>query len=176
VLLLLLSAAQASDWTLSVAADRGNFWAPTTWDETWGLSLRASAWPERLEVVEVEVEAGLRRLFQADLEPLTAFEVWGAARLAPSEGTWRPGVGVQLGLTGGVLWDEAQRWGEGYEVHEYVERGWRNPVYGGFTVLPARFVLRERWLVSAMEIELGATSLGRLSRIQISPLSLGVAR
>lgn len=118
-------------------------------------------------------QGGVRVAMPFDASPVP-LEAFARFLLAAGYGAWRPLVGPELGVSGlAVL--EAPLARRPTELHAAEQRT-LGPAYVAMHAAPVRFVFRERWVVSALELQVG-TSLaapGATVRTQLQLLAAGV--
>jgi hypothetical protein len=128
----------------------------------------------------VEVAAGFRVGFGARLEDGYCFEGFGAVGIVPHfltilddagrSASWRPSIGLELGLTTANFVSTLRAPGSGFS-----EGGTSNGVYGAFATRPLRFRLT-RFNANVLGITFGTMMghVGQVLRIQIELLQIGV--
>lgn len=127
--------------------------------------------PVRIGRAVPEFGGGLRTAHapRAAVVPLEAF---GQARFAAAIGPWRPAAGLELGLSG---FTELPRYvGYPNDDRSYEQRRLYAP-YVAFNTAALRFRASERWTLSALELQLGATLVhpGAAFRLQLGLLRVG---
>jgi hypothetical protein len=171
VLGLLLSA------TVAAAAEPNEISAGAT-TTTYGSYSRGSVRRFGLEVgylrsigPTLQVGGGLRTA-----APLTGaafpFEVFARGRLVARIGPWEPAAGPELGVSGYTNLDPPP----GLPTDRFADEQARvSPLYLAFDAAPLRFRVLERFVVSALELQIGVTLTppGAVSRLQLGLITVG---
>lgn len=141
------------------------------WYGLHGLGVEATAaLPE-----ELEVAAGARAVLHPWLPGNAGGEGWVALRLSPHLQTWYPAVGLQLGATTALRldWEEiygSTYWREGGAIEGFDYA----PLWLAVEAAPARF-RRGSLAIEVGSFAVGTAGLGRVLRLQLTPVKAGLA-
>lgn len=118
-----------------------------------------------------ELGGGLRTAYPFEGAPVP-LEAYGQARFAAKLGYWRPAAGVELGVSGFTQLPLYEGWPN--DDYEYEQRRLFAP-YLAFNAAALRFQVMERWVVSALELQTGATLWrpGAALRFQLGLIRVG---
>jgi hypothetical protein len=99
-------------------------------------------------------------------------ELFGGVLLTQGLGSWRPAIGVELGVTSRAKFAEGK--GLLRETRQTME-GNISPVYVAMQTAPLSFAFSERWRVSFLEIHIGThlSHIGRTMRAQVGIVTVG---
>lgn len=177
LLFLMATTAQAtpddiSRWQVSVASERIAWLASVAWlgSKAHGVDLR---WRPPIQGRH-DIELGIsgRLLSTTFLTDGAAGELGMLAAYAPGAGIYQPSIGLELGWSGGVKFDWADYFGEGWQEQDPVARADYAPWYAGVACEPLRLSVR-RLSVSALGLSVGQMGRGRVVRARVALLGVG---
>jgi hypothetical protein len=116
---------------------------------------------------QIDWQAGLR----LGLNPALP-EVFGRVLVSQEVGAWRPEIGLELGITNRTYFEDGATLLR--ETREAMQTD-INAVYMAIHTAPLAFSIKDKWKISAMEIDFGThfTNIGRTLRAQVMVISLG---
>lgn len=159
----------ATLWSAGVSIDRTAWLASVAWFGSKGQGL----WVRRALRHQLDVGVDARALSTPLLIPGAGFEVGASLGYGPRTGVYRPRVALTGGWSGGVHFDWADYYGEGWQEQSPVSRADYRPWSAGVAVEPLAAQVGPAALRVA-GVEVSQLGWARVLRIQVQLVALGV--